>query len=418
MPEQLQIPLESNTPVIIQNLKRLAILRIITFFGLTLALVFIGLENTPYIQAFILWTALLSLLALSTLNIWRAKQGRAYPNELFLYLLFDIILIASIIFVSGGANNPFITYLLVPIVISAATLSWLKTWVLCMIAMTLYGFLLFFYYPLPALDHHLAMAGLSFHIIGMWLTFILSAMLIAYFVVDMAFDLRQKEKQTAHFREQVIQNEHLMLLASQAASTAHELGSPLTTIKMLSHELQRLDHLDQTSKEDLDLINQQIDICQEKLKRLSQTHRLDISEPKSLMSFIQDTTGQWLLMQPKAQFKWAKPFDEYPQGPQVQYPLVLMQAIINLLDNANQASEETIILDICVFSDSWQLIIQDFGEGVDENFVLPSQPMASTDGLGIGLLLSHSSVMRLGGNIQLENNALGCVTRIKVPFHV
>ena len=405
-------------PIIIQNLKRLAVLRLITFSGLTLAILFIGLENTPFIQQVTLWGALISLFTLSGLNLWRAKQGRAYPNELFLYLLSDVLLIASLIFVTGGANNPFITYLLVPIVVSASTLSWLKTWSLCMIAMTLYGFLLFFYYPLPALDHRLAMAGLSFHIIGMWFTFILSAMLIAYFVVDMAFDLRQKEKQTAHFREQVIQNEHLMLLASQAASTAHELGSPLTTIKMLSHELQGLDNLDPTSKEDLQLIHQQVDVCQQKLKRLSQSHNLDMSEKQNLMSFLQNTTDQWLLLQPKAQFKWAKPFNDYPQGPQIQYPLVLMQAIINLLDNANHASEQPIILDVQISQKTWQLTIQDFGQGIDENFVLPSQPMTSSQGLGIGLLLSHSSVLRLGGHIALENNSQGCVTRIKVPFHV
>ncbi|GAA6133937.1 ATP-binding protein [Oceaniserpentilla sp. 4NH20-0058] len=404
--------------VIIQNLKRLAILRLIVCCGIALALIFIGLEETPPMQRFMLWGALTALTALSLLNLWRAKHGQAYANELFIYLIADVILIAAIIFVSGGANNPFITYLLVPIVISAATLSWLTTWMLCMIAMMLYGILLFFYYPLPALDHHLAMAGLSFHIIGMWFTFILSALLIAYFVVDMAFDLRQKEKQSAHYREQSIQNEHLMLLASQAASTAHELGSPLTTIKILSSDLQHLSELDQTSKEDLQLIHQQVHICQQKLKRLSQPSKLDMSEPQSAMSFLHDTTQQWLLLQPKAQFVWRQPFEQYSQGPQVQYPLVLMQAIINLLDNANNASKKAIELHVTWEKNHWQLTIQDYGKGINKDFIMPKQPMDSDHGLGIGLLLSHSSVLRLGGNIALENNQQGCLTCITVPYHV
>lgn len=408
----------SHQSAIIQNLKRLAILRLIVCCGIALAIGFIGMKDTPLVQQFILWGALCTLTSLSLLNLWRAKHNRALANELFSYLLADIMLIALIIFVTGGANNPFITYLLVPIVISAATLSWTKTWLLAMLSMGLYGILLFVYFPLPALDHHLAHAGLSFHIIGMWLTFILSALLIAYFVVEMALDLREKDKQTAYYREQVLQNEHLMLLASQAASTAHELGSPLTSIKMLSHELQRIETLDANTKEDLALIHQQVEVCQEKLKRLSQPSQLDISQQQSLTDFLHHTVQQWLLLQPKGQYQWLTPLNQYKDSPLVQYPLVLMQAIINLLDNANRASNKAIELDLQWNNLNWQLTIQDFGEGIADDFLLPNQPLDSNHGLGIGLLLSHSSVLRLGGSIALENNSQGCITRIEVPLHV
>jgi len=403
---------------IVQNLTRLAVLRLIVCCGIALALILIGLEQTPAFQQFMLWGVLTTLTLLSLLNLWRAKHNQAAPNELFIYLLADILLIAALIYVSGGANNPFITYLLVPIVISAATLSWAMTWVLSMLAMALYGLLLFFYFPLPALDHHLAHAGLSFHIIGMWFTFILSALLIAYFVVEMAFELRQKDKQTAHYREQVLQNEHLMLLASQAASTAHELGSPLTTIKMLSHELQQQTQLDDHSREDLQLIHQQVELCQQKLKRLSQPTQLDISDPQPLHSFLHHTTQQWLLLQPTAQFIWDTHFKQTKQSPEVQYPLVLMQAIINLLDNANQASKKPIELNLEWNDRHWLLFIQDFGDGIAEDFSLPNAPVDSNNGLGIGLLLSHSSILRLGGHISLHNNEHGCLTTIKVPLNV
>ncbi|MGK0444961.1 MAG: two-component system sensor histidine kinase RegB [Bermanella sp.] len=406
-----------NNPIV-QNLKRLAVLRLIVCCGIALALFLIGLEQTPPMQQLMLWAVLTTLTLLSLLNLWRARHNQAAPYELFIYLLADTLLIAALIYVSGGANNPFITYLLVPIVISAATLSWAMTWILCMLAMALYGLLLFFYFPLPALDHHLAHAGLSFHIVGMWFTFILSALLIAYFVVEMAFDLREKDKQTAHYREQVLQNEHLMLLASQAASTAHELGSPLTTIKMLSHELQQLSDLDNDSREDLQLIHQQIELCQQKLKRLSQPSQLDISDTQPLHTFIHDTTQQWLLLQPKAQFIWHNDFANIKSSPKVQYPLVLMQAIINLLDNANHSSSQPIELSLSWDDHHWQLNIHDYGDGIADDFSLPNQPVESSNGLGIGLLLSHSSIMRLDGHVALRNHDNGCLTTIEVPFNV
>ncbi|NVK39441.1 MAG: HAMP domain-containing histidine kinase [Gammaproteobacteria bacterium] len=403
-----------STPLF-QNLKRLAVLRLIVCSGLGIALALIGLEQTPGMQQVMLWSVLFTLTLLSLLNLWRAKHHQALPNELFAYLLTDTLLISILMYLSGGANNPFITYLLVPIVISAATLSWAKTWSLCIISMLIYGVLLFFYLPLPALDHHLAHAGLSFHIIGMWFTFILSALLIAYFVVEMAFELKEKDKQTAHYREQVLQNEHLMLLASQAASTAHELGSPLTTIKMLSRELQQTKDLNQDTLEDLQLIHQQVDVCQQKLRHLSQPQKLDMSETQALSDFVQHTLDQWLLLRPKAQFQWTPPTKP---SPNVQYPLVIMQAMMNVFDNANSASKQPIHISLSWNKHSWQLSIQDFGPGIDDNFSMPSSPVYSEHGLGIGLLLSHSSISRIGGNINMKNNAQGCLSVIEVPFHV
>jgi two-component system sensor histidine kinase RegB len=404
----------------LHNLNRLAILRLVTSMGVAIALMAIGLLKTSELQGFAAWSILLTMCLLSAFNLHRAKKGKLTSYEIFTYLIIDTLLIAGLMFFTGGANNPFITYMLVPIVISAATLSWLSTWLLCMLTMTLYGLLLFFYYPLASLDIQLAELGMSFHIIGMWFTFILSSLLIAYFVVEMAMDLKYQERQTAFFREQSIQNEHVMMLAGQAASTAHEIGNPLTTLKMLNHELSLSDNLSNEDKEDIALMSQQIDICQNKLKQLTQSTQVQQSQSQSLTSFIHDALQQWLLMRPTARYEWDKIPNE--QSPTVQYPLVIQQAIINLLDNSMNASTSTssasIELHLSWNEHKWQLYIQDFGKGVSDNFEIPKEPISSQQGLGIGLMLSHSSIQRLGGHVDLTNNEHGCLTTIELPFYV
>ena len=403
----------------LHNLKRLAILRLITSIGVAIALVALGLLQTSEVQGLAAWSILLAMCLLSFFNLMRAKQGKLGHYEILTYLVLDTFLIAGLMFFTGGANNPFITYMLVPIVISAATLSWLSTWLLCMVTMSLYGLLLFFYFPLASLDIQLAELGMSFHIIGMWFTFILSSLLIAYFVVEMAMDLKYQERQTAFFREQSIQNEHLMMLAGQAASTAHEIGNPLTTIKMLNHELSLSENLTQDNQEDIALMSKQIEICQDKLKQLTQNTQLQQSEQSSLVDYVKSALHQWLLMRPNAQYQWDTVQND---SPMVQYPLVIQQAMINLFDNAMNASAKSstkrISLSLNWNEHSWQLQIQDFGEGVSDNFELPSQPMESKQGLGIGLMLSHSSIQRLGGKVHLNNNDLGCLTTIELPFYV
>ncbi len=400
------------------NLKRLGILRLINCGGISIALLFFGLSQVSQVQNIAAWGILFLMTLLSLLNIVRAKSHNTQPQEVFIYLLLDTLLMVALMYFSGGANNPFITYLLVPIVISAATLNWLSTWLLSVLAMSAYGLLLFFYQPLPALDLQLAQMGLSLHIVGMWFTFILSALFIAYFVVKMAQDLQYQASQTAYFREQSIQNEHVMLLASQAAITAHELGSPLTCIKMLSHELQhQASQLSLENQDDLKLINQQIDLCQEKLKSLTQNSELQQSTPQSLLTFIENTLQQWLLMRPKVEYQWQQ--DLAQSSPDIQYPLVLQQALINLLDNAANASDQSIKIKLSWDTNNWCLSIRDDGPGVDEGFSLPNAPMVSQDGLGIGLLLSHGSIQRLGGKVSLQNiEPQGCLTKIEVPLNV
>ncbi|MEY8205474.1 MAG: ATP-binding protein, partial [Bermanella sp.] len=403
----------TTTLALVHNLKRLAVLRLITCSGIALALWFFGQESASPLQRFGAWGILLLMTLLSLVNLWRARSHSARPHEMSSYLLVDTLLIVALMYLSGGANNPFITYLLVPIVISAATLSWLMTWLLCVLAMLAYGGLLFFYEPLASLEYQLAQLGLSQHIVGMWLTFVLSSLFIAYFVVEMALENRLQSQQVAQYREQSIQSEHLMLLASQAASTAHELGTPLTTLKILSQEL-RHQTQDEQSQADLDLMLRQIELCKDKLKHLSQHQPLEQSPHQSLQLFIHHALEQWLLMRPTGQYRWQ---EEHSSSPRVQYPQVLQQAIINLLDNAYDASHAPVELALSWNKQHWTLNILDHGPGVAPEFTLPNRPIDSSQGLGIGLLLSHSSIQRLGGNVTLCNQAQGCLTVIEIPFN-
>lgn len=411
--------------VIPEQLKRLAKLRLITSSGIAIALMVFGLHTQLDMQTLSAWVILTAMVALSVANFSRATQPVISPYEVFSYLLLDTLLIAAFMYVSGGANNPFITYLLVPIVISAATLSWLFTWVLCVLAMSVYGLLLFFYLPLYALDQQLAELGLSLHIFGMWFTFVLSALLIAYFVVDMAQALASQAKRIQQLNTQSLQHEHILLLASQAASTAHALGTPLTTINILAHELQNEPNQSTQCQADLAIIEQQVNVCKTTLKQLTQPTHVATLPQQSVSQFIADTLDHWRLMRPNVQFKLHPTNTEHHLHTQVQYSRLLRQSIINLLDNAADSQQQAnrphheIQLRLQGDKNHWQLHILDGGNGfADPTSITPERPIESADGLGIGLLLSHGSIQRYGGNVKWENQQpTGCLTKIEMPYH-
>jgi len=410
------------------NLKRLAVLRILTILMATLGYLTLGLEGSPPTQKLAIWSVLFFMSLLSVANLRRkiGKGGQERSLEIFFYLLLDLLLIAVLVYFSGGANNPFITYLLVPIVISAATLPWYSTWILASLGMLLYGFLLFFYQPLVSLNLHLEHSGLSLHIIGMWLTFVLSSSLIAYFVVDMAMDLQKQIQDTARYREKNIQNEHILLLANQAASTAHEIGTPLTTMQMINSDLLKFEeNLSPQTKQDLELMAQQISVCKTHLQSLTSTSLQTHAAEQPLNQFLNDTLQQWLLLSPHSQYKWLQDITQFDII--VRYPPTVQQALINLLQNAFDANDaKPIEINMSVDNTAWILSIFDTGSGTAnelqksmENGLTASQAQSKTNsGLGLGLLLSHNGIERQGGYIQfIQREPQGICTQITMPLN-
>ncbi len=99
--------MDTSAPsALIHNLKRLAVLRLITCSGIALALWFFGQEPASNLQRFSAWGILVLMTLLSLLNLWRARSHNALPHEMFSYLLIDTLLIVALMYFSGGANNP------------------------------------------------------------------------------------------------------------------------------------------------------------------------------------------------------------------------------------------------------------------------------------------------------------------------
>src|SRR5699024_12004468 len=97
-------------------------------------------------------------------------------------------------------------------------------------------FLLWFHVPLPPLEHYL-MSDFDLHVIGMWVNFVLSAALLAGLFALLADNIRRRDAMITQAREDRLRNEHVVALGALAASAAHELSTPLSTVDLLADEL-------------------------------------------------------------------------------------------------------------------------------------------------------------------------------------
>ena len=164
---------------------------------------------------------LLTIAALATVNLLtllRLRSSKPISNlELFAQLCVDVLALSILLYYGGGSTNPFVSLYLLPLVIAAATLPGRYTWGMAAITAACYSVLMFYYVPLPHNHQQDGDSAFNAHVVGMWLGFVISAVVVAYFVVKMAQAVRQRDEMLVRVREEILRNERIVALGTQAA---------------------------------------------------------------------------------------------------------------------------------------------------------------------------------------------------------
>lgn len=392
-------PLPLSTPG--RNLIRLTLIRGIAWTGFLIAVI-VGTEVLKiHLLTVPLIVTIIVMAGLNMLTWWRlGLPYRVTDSEYLFHLLADVVGLSLFFYYSGGANNPFISYFLVPLTISAATLPWIFTWIIAAAVLSSYTFLMQFYISVPELTH--AGAGINLHLLGMWLNFLLSTGLITTFVFKMAHTLRHREKMLGEVREQVLRDEQILAVATQAAGTAHELGTPLSTLAVMLKDLSRDYPDDPLLQEDLALMREQVDRCKDKLQLLTQQAEINRITRTPVCDFIAPIIEDWQVLRPGVRFT-LNCHNDKPM-PLLERDKTLEQALLNLLNNAADVSPERV--EISVSWDEYECVIRirDYGPGIDPDVAdRLGEAFVSTkeEGMGIGLFLTHATINRFQGTVRL-----------------
>lgn len=408
-----------------QNLQRLLIIRMIVFGCQLLALLYAFFYLSLDLNYFLILIIMVAFVMINYAVFLRLGKRWPISDPEFLgHLLLDIAGLSILLYLTGGANNPFVSYYLVPITIAAAILPWKYTWLVAALCLLSYSLLLFFYLPLPALmtmDMSSASSLPGLHIMGMWFNFLVSAGLITYFVVKMAATLRDQQNRLTRYRENNLRDEQILAVATQAAGTAHELGTPLNTVAVLVKEMALEQSGNTELVNQLNIIDEQIKRCKNSLKEL--VSRADFREAAkaknlSLYDFINLLIDQWQLIRPEINMSLDMP--DYETSPTINADATLQQAIINILNNAADASPLGVDVSVSWGQSSWTIKVRDYGEGISDELAeqLGNDIITTKEGgLGVGLVLSQASINRLKGTVKLyPHPEQGAITEISLPL--
>jgi len=251
---------------------------------------------------------------------------------------------------------------------------------------------------------------------GMWFGFVFSAGLVAYFVAELAKTLRFQERNLADARESALRDERVVALGTLAASAAHDMGTPLGTMAIVTHELEQdyPRHRYPDLYEKMIIMQQQISRCKEALSLMSASAgemRAESGRVVRITDYIDDVITQWRTHEPSAKLNYFINTNVDVDA-KIIAERTLTHALINILNNAAEASPRELGIDINASWDLYHLtiMIRDFGSGFPSELVdvVGKQPVVSKKrGLGVGLFLTYSTINRLGGKTKLYNAESG-----------
>lgn len=354
-------------------------------------------------------------------GFWRVSHARVIGHgELVFQLALDFVFATVVLAYTGGSSNPLISYLLVLLAVGATVLT--SVWAHLFAALAIVIHTAFLILGIVMDEHSEHMPNFQLHLVGMWVTFVVSAALITTFVSRMAAAIRSRELTLAKARENELRNEQLVAIGSLAAGTAHALGTPLSTMAVL------LSDPDALTQADLRLLREQVVRCKQSLDQLTRFyHQSDQQqhERMRIIAFHEAIRDYVVNIHPTANIRFS--LDDNCRESWIPADITIRHALINIIENAIRAAHTQVQVHYSLESGSGDnsagmalIRVQDDGDGIPAD-VMESmgEPFISSrkGSMGLGIFLANSTLQRHGGRIEMFNLVQsGAQTLIHLPL--
>jgi len=385
--------------------------------------------------------ACLVLIAVSAwLNIFLSVRWRVSllleDRYAVLLLAYDVCQLAGLLYLTGGLENPFSFLFLVPVTVSATTLSISRTLALGFLTLCLVTILAITHYPLPWISGEILHMP-SLYLAGVWSAIVCGLGFASVYAHRVSSEAKDMSDALAATEFVLAQEQRLSALDGLAAAAAHELGTPLATIALVSKELKRELPNAKDFAEDLDLLTSQTDRCREILSRLANRDE----QIEDMHSRLKLTVLLEELIEP---FRTGMPeitMDVGPKEPGSPEPIVtrhpgIRYGLANLIENAIDYAKSEVIVEARWTEREVIIIIIDDGPGFAEDIIdrlgdpyvttrkgygtkqLTKAPSKGHQGMGLGFFIAKILLTRSGANVALANLAKpqsGATIRIAWP---
>ena len=390
----------------------LTILRYIAIFGQLIAvnIVFFYLNlQFPLIESYtIIFLGFLTNLFLQ----FRIKVNQLKDTYASFFLLYDLMQLSILLYLTGGILNPFSILLIIPTIVSSTFLSMGTTIILGVLTSFLLFILTHFYLPLPGMDTNIFNVP-NFYKLGVLASILIGLIFLSYFGIRFSGESKKRSEALNKLQEVISKEYELESLGGQAAAAAHSLGTPLATISVVAKELKKEIGDNKEISKDIDLLISQTKRCSEILKKIS---KKQIEED----SFFSLVKLEDLLEEIINSFKEtsSKKIELYVENDQNKIDIRRTPEIIyglrNFIGNAVKFSKSIVKINLKSDQKIIEIKISDNGPGIPEDIIKiigepyiksKSKELSLNSGLGLGTFLGKTLLERKNAKLLFRRNS-------------
>ena len=341
------------------------------------------------------------------------------------FLMYDIIQLSVLLFLTGGIFNPFAILLIVPTIVSSTFLSMGSTIILGSSTIIILFVLTFFNMPLPGMEEYV-LSFPNYYVTGILISLIIGLVFLSYFGIRFAGETKKRSDALNKLQQILAKEYELESLGGQAAAAAHSLGTPLATISVVSKEMRKEVGDNSKLTKDIDLLISQTKRCSEILKKISQKKIIsdeflssmsleDLLE-EIIKSFKENSEKNIVLNTDKDVNKI-----DIKRNPELVYGLR------NFIGNAVKFANQNILVSIISDNINLFVLIEDDGPGFPDDIIkalgepyIKSRSKLYKDnaGLGLGTFLGKTLLERQSAVISFENRGALKGAKVKIKWRI
>ena len=389
----------------------LTILRYIAIFGQFLAInfVFFYLKlEFPIVESYII---VFLGLATNLFLQFKIRVNQLKDTYASFFLLYDLIQLSALLYLTGGILNPFSFLLIIPAIVSSTFLSMGTTIILGVITSFMLFLLGHFYISLPGMDETIFYVP-NFYKFGLLTSILIGLIFLSYFGIRFSGETKKRSEALNKLQEVIAKEYELESLGGQAAAAAHSLGTPLATISVVAKELKKEIGNNKEISKDIDLLISQTKRCSEILKQIS---KKQIEEDNFLSSIrIEDLLEEIINSFKETSSKQIELFaDEDQNKINIQRTPEIIYGLRNFIGNAIKFSKSKVQINLKSNDKIIEIKIYDDGPGIPEDIIhkigepyikSKSKELSSNSGLGLGTFLGKTLLERQGAILKLKRN--------------
>jgi len=393
-----------------------------------LAAIFIVAQGLEFNVVIVPCVSIIALSAALNLALQTAANPmrRLEPMQAAGLLALNIVELAGLLFFTGGLQNPFSFLFLAPVLISATALPARFTFGLGLLAVACASALFLFHFPLPW-DSEDPLVLPPIYLVGVWLSIALAIGVTSLYSFQVTEEARKLADALAATELVLTREQHLTQLDGLAAAAAHELGTPLATIFLISRELEKTVK-DASIAADLKTLREQTQRCRDILSKITQLSSTGAPfDRMKLSELIEEVVAPHRYFGVEIKVRIAVAAASEPVGS--RNPAILY-GIGNIVENAVDFARTTVEVNAWWNKDNIELVISDDGPGIPPDILnrigepYLSRRRTQDDGggerrgLGLGVFIARTLLERTGAKVSFTNRIFpehGAVVQITWP---